>query len=170
MRSASMLLALASGLLFACGGGHTDANSNSAAMQPSSGSSGGGTPAAGLCETDTRGKNFAVGLKQAGMQGKYSVQIMNVDPGHPTKGENTWHIAVTDAAGAPADGLTIKTRPYMPDHNHGSSIIPTSTGMGGGVYEIKNLVLFMPGIWQFTFTMSSGATNDTAVFLACVDS
>jgi hypothetical protein len=164
-----MRVALVVGLLAflctaACGGGSTQSS-----VDPDSGTNA-LTPAPGLCATDSRGSNFADGLKVAGAMGKYSVTIDTVDPAHPAKGDNTWTISVTNGSGAPVDNLMISTHPWMPDHRHGSSTIPTTTPMGSGKYQIGDLNLFMPGIWQITFTMDGTDGSDSAVFLTCVDS
>jgi hypothetical protein len=49
----------------------------------------------------------------------------------------------------------------MPAMGHGTSITPTATDMGSGVYAITDLSLFMPGEWELR-TQFTGPVDDTA--------
>ena len=62
-------------------------------------------------------------------------------------------------------------------HNHGW-LAATSTGEGGGVYDIGNLDIFMDGFWQITLTATASvaldggaatSVTDSTVFSFCVD-
>ena len=92
-------------------------------------------------------------------------------PAPPAKGLNAWTLALTDATGSPMSGATITVKPYMPDHGHGSSIVPAVTPMSAaGTYQVTLLDLFMAGIWTVTFTITppSGPV-ESLVFSFCVD-
>ena len=52
---------------------------------------------------------------------------------------------MTDAAGAPKDGLDLAVVPWMPAHGHGASVKPTIVAMGNGKYLALNVSFFMPG-------------------------
>jgi hypothetical protein len=76
-----------------------------------------------------------------------------------------------DAGGAPVDGATFKFDTYMPDHRHHGSIVPgAQPGKTPGEYVISRLNLFMPGLWQITFTVtaSDGTTTDSVQWTYCV--
>jgi hypothetical protein len=48
-------------------------------------------------------------------------------PTPPTKGDNTWVLRIRDASGSPLpDAEVTDVRPFMPNHGHGSTIVPTS--------------------------------------------
>lgn len=105
-----------------------------------------------------------------GKSGLFSISLDSIAPNPVTKGDNSWTVHVTDSNGADVDGATLTIKPFMPDHNHGSSIRPLATAAGNGVYEISRLNLFMPGIWQISVTVtSSTGTSDVGVFTFCVE-
>ncbi|HEY2515142.1 MAG TPA: FixH family protein [Polyangiaceae bacterium] len=127
-----------------------------------------------LCATDPRAESFVSGIQAKGASGAASVTIDSATPSTPIKGNNEWIVSVTDAQGAPLDGLTITVSPFMPDHGHGSSITPQIAPLGGGKYDITLINLFMPGIWQITLTLATPGDGgqaqaiDSAVFTFCI--
>jgi hypothetical protein len=140
----------------------------------SSGTGGGGSTSTGtqssVCASDPRAMQYAVGLSQTSTDGKVKIAFADASPAPPAKGANVWTITVTDGAQMPIDGATITVKPFMPDHGHGSSAVPKVTGKGSGSYEISNLELFMPGIWQITFTVTpAGGAAESVVFTFCVE-
>lgn len=140
----------------------------------SSGTGGGGSTTTGtgssVCATDPRAMAYAVGISQASADGKVKIAFADAMPAPPAKGANVWTITLTDAAQMPIDGATIDVKPFMPDHGHGSSATPVVTGKGSGNYEVTNLQLFMPGIWQITFTVTpAGGVAESVVFTFCVE-
>ena len=122
------------------------------------------------CETDARKDVYAVGLTKT-TAGNIALKVMSNDPSPPERAVNDLVIEMLDPSGQPLDGATITVVPWMPDHGHGSSVKPTTTGMGGGVYDIKNIDYIMPGLWQLTMTVTpAGSTaTQTAVFSFCID-
>ena len=143
-------------------------------------SNGGGTGGAGgststggsLCDTDPRAEAYAIGLSAKSMDGKIHVAFVDASPAPPAKGENSWTIEVTDADGKPVTGASIALKPFMPDHGHGSSITPQikEDPTAPGQYQVTLIDLFMPGIWQNTFTVTpASATAENVVFTFCVD-
>lgn len=83
------------------------------------------------------------------------------DPQPPVRGTVGVRLAVTDAAGAPVTGLTVEVVPWMNAMGHGSSVSPTVTARDGGVYELSNVYLFMPGQWTLRTTLT-GSSSDHA--------
>ncbi len=119
------------------------------------------------CETNPAAQTYTAGMKQPGDGNKLSFQLVSSDPGPPLRGTNTWEVKLLDGSGQPVTGATITVTPYMPEHGHGSQVVPT-VAADGDQYEITNLYLFMPGLWKITLQATSGATTDTAAFTFCV--
>ena len=131
--------------------------------------SGGGAMDAGLvgCEMDPTAETYTAGMKQLGMNGKLSFQLMSSDPGPPLRGTNVWELKVLDGTGAPVTGATLTVVPFMPEHGHGSSVVPTVSA-DSDAYKITNLYLFMPGLWRVTITATAGQVTDSGAFVFCV--
>jgi hypothetical protein len=140
----------------------------------SSGGTGGQTTTSSgpsLCADDARVTPYAAGLSAASADGKVKVTFASSMPSPPAKGQNSWLIDLADALGAPIDGATVTLKPFMPDHGHGASVVPTvKAGSKPGEYAVTDIELFMPGVWQNTFTVTpSGGAAEAVVFTFCVD-
>ena len=122
------------------------------------------TPA---CARDPRVQPYAVGLH--GIGSRYRLAVTAIDPGPDVQANYQWVVVVTDASGTPVDGLSLRAVPWMPDHHHGASVIPSISGLGSGRYAVANLDLFMAGVWTVTFTVGGDAgTLDTLVVGVCI--
>ncbi len=126
-----------------------------------------------LCATDSRAQTFTAGMEQTGASNTFSVKLTSINPNPVFKGNNAWTIQVVDKSGGPVTGASITVKPFMPDHGHGSSIIPQVTaGADPGSYDISLLNLFMPGIWTVTIVVTTGTApstvTDQSVFTFCV--
>jgi hypothetical protein len=141
--------------------------SSSTSGQPATADSG---PAPSACATDPRAQTYSPGMSQPGATGLVKIALLSIAPNPPTKGNNSWTIKVTDASGAPLDGLSITVKPFMPDHGHPSSIVPEVAPAGTpGEYNVTLLNLFMPGIWTITFDVTmSNMSTDSSVFTFCI--
>jgi hypothetical protein len=131
--------------------------------------SGGTAPAQTACDKDTRKDIYTAGLsKQASA---LSVKIVDSSPAAPAKGDNTMTLSITDPAGAPIDGATVSILPWMPDHAHGSAIVPSVTPMGNGTYDVTNLYYPMPGLWKVTVSVlvPGAAAPQEVAFNFCLD-
>ena len=107
----------------ACGGGASPAASHS-------------FPAEALFELTTDSSQQRVDVRTAPQQ-------------PPTRGIVEVQLTITDAmSSAPESGLELRVVPWMPAMGHGTSVTPTVVETSPGVYEIQNLVLYMPGTWQ----------------------
>lgn len=157
VRTASSALLLALALVsIGCGSGSSSADS--------------GTSAETLCERDTRGEAFMPGLEK--VDGALHVKILEGTPSVPVKGNNTWTVELRDGAGAVVDGATVSATPFMPDHNHGTSVVPTITALGEGRYTISPLYLFMAGVWRITLQVTPPGPTPTPAsvqFFFCID-
>ena len=101
------------------------------------------------------------------------MRLLTITPNPVFKGNNVWNLQVVDKNGAPVSGATITVKPFMPDHGHGSSIIPqVAAGSDPGTYDVTLLNLFMPGIWTITILVTTGTApntvTDQSVFTFCV--
>lgn len=93
--------------------------------------------------------------------------------------------AVTDGgagsdAGTPLpDGLTMTTPaigpsgvladPYMPQHGHGASTVPTITSQGGPLFSVAAIDFFMGGYWQLYLDLTPpGGVADRVTFEVCI--
>lgn len=122
------------------------------------------------CAQDTRKDIYAAGLTKTTAQ-NLALTVMSSDPAPPARDINDLVLELKDANGQPLDGATLQVVPWMPDHGHGSSVKPTVTPKGGGLYDISNIYYVMPGLWQDTITVTpAGSTaQQTAVFNFCID-
>jgi hypothetical protein len=120
---------------------------------------------------------YEAGMAQKGTSGALTFELVSATGGSISQGIDTWTIKITDASCSPVDGATVTIKAWMPQHNHGW-LAATSTGEGGGVYDIGNLDIFMDGFWQITFTATASvaldggaatSVTDSTVFSFCVD-
>jgi hypothetical protein len=147
-------------LLGACGGGAANGDD-------------GEPDAAFSCATEDRGETFSAGMQKTGDKGVVFTLISS-DPAPPARDNNTWLIGLADDSG-PLVGATLSVKPFMPDHNHGTSI-PTNITAGDnpGEYQANPVNLFMPGVWEITVNATpaggGAADKDSVVFTFCIDS
>lgn len=158
-------LPLAALALAACSGGDPETTSTSGTTSSGAGGS------AAFCSSDPRADAYVVGLSRASKDGTLKVRFVDANPAPPAKGTNTFVVAIEDEAGKPVDGATVTLTPFMPDHGHGSSVTPqVAPGKDPGTYQVSNVYLFMPGIWQLTFDVTpAGQTKRSVVFTFCVE-
>lgn len=88
----------------------------------------------------------------ASASGRLTIAV-RTSPQPPIRGINAAQLAVRDVAGGAKDGLTLTVVPWMPAHGHGSSVLPTVTPQGGGIYVLTDLVLEIPGLWELQTTI-----------------
>jgi hypothetical protein len=153
------LVALLGALVASCGAGH-DHGGTDGGVPTSDGAIG--------CQMDTRGETYVANLEHMGSGGKLRFILVSSDPAPPAKGNNTWMLKVLDTAtGSPMTGATLMIKPFMPDHGHGTSVVPTITPMGEA-YELQKVNLFMAGLWEVTVTAQAGAMTDFSIFRFCI--
>jgi hypothetical protein len=63
--------------------------------------------------------------------------------------------------GALVDGLDIAATPWMPVMGHGAPVMPVASADGEGKYALRNVSMYMPGLWELRTTFS-GIVMDTA--------
>ena len=85
------------------------------------------------------------------------------------RGNSTIKLVLTDPrTNAPLDDADVSIVPWMPAMGHGSSIVPTVTSEGDGVYVVSDLVLIMPGTWELRLQLG-GALQDTVTVNVSVE-
>jgi hypothetical protein len=94
-------------------------------------------------------------------QGGLRAEIRTSPEQPPQRGVVTAEYTITDAQGAPVDGLDINASLWMPAMGHGASVNPTIEPLGQGRYLARNVSLFMAGKWELR-TRFSGPVTDTA--------
>jgi hypothetical protein len=141
------------------------------------GSGGGAAPdAAGAdsalysCEMEPRAMTYTPGMAAKQSDGTFAAELMTTQPGQiPVKGSNDWTVEILDAAGNPADGLTVAVTSKMPDHNHPTTVQAVVTPAGGGMYSLSPVYLYMPGYWEVTLDVTDmSGTTGKLVFPICI--
>jgi hypothetical protein len=95
----------------------------------------------------------------AGNAGKVHIEL-RASPQPLAVGNDDLQLAITDASGAPLDGLSLTVKPFMPADGHGTSET-TVAAAGDGKYLVTNVYLFMSGVWQLQISVF-GPTSDYA--------
>jgi hypothetical protein len=121
------------------------------------------------CAMETRAVKYAPNLTRASASGAFQAILLESTPAPPARGSDEWTVKIVDVNAAPQDGLTVTAAPFMPDHNHPSTIKPVVTPLGGGAYTMTPLYLYMPGYWEITLTLQpSGGAKDSVMFPICI--
>jgi MYXO-CTERM domain-containing protein len=121
---------------------------------------------AGDCTS--RAEGVTQGLNKVS-SGGYSFTLTALDPAQPVQSSgqpgNTWTISIADPSGAPVTGAVLQISSYMPDHGH---YAPTAVAVeqGGGVYQVDDLVLPMPGLYAVTLSLSLTSSEKESVALS----
>ena len=110
------------------------------------------------CEQDPRVDAYQ-NLAKEGDLGLLSFRLAQAEPAPPAKGNNSFHLDITDASGAPMAG-TLKVDLKMPDHGHGTSVKPNvSFDAATSEWTVDPLYLFMPGVWRIQLEAYDGMAN-----------
>lgn len=97
--------------------------------------------------------------------GRFQVEVLARQ--NPLKrGPQNLRIVVTEAqTRKPATGLQLSLEPWMPSMGHGISDTPQVSATGPGQFQVANLDLFMPGLWELRMRLSGTATDQATVVL-----
>ncbi len=120
------------------------------------------------------GEIYAAGMSKEGSEGKYRFALLTSEPGPPEKHENVWTIAITDnATEEPVTGAMVMARPWMTEHEHGSSpehFAFEESADAPGTYSVT-LDLFMGGLWEVFVTVGPMGEEpmDEASFMFCIE-
>ena len=124
------------------------------------------------CAAETRDEEFVMGLTKAGEQQRLEFKLLSSDPAPPARGDNIWILQLSTMAAPvmPVTGAVMTVTPFMPDHEHGSGKTVTITPLAEpGQYRLEPVNMWMPGLWETTIQVSSGA-SDRVVFRFCLPS
>ncbi|WP_434386975.1 FixH family protein [Melittangium boletus] len=101
----------------------------------------------------------------ASASGRFQVEVRAREV--PLKrGPQTLRIVVTEAqTHAPATGLQLSVEPWMPAMGHGINDTPQVSAAGPGQFQVVDLDLFMPGVWELRLRLSGAATDQAVVTL-----
>jgi hypothetical protein len=102
-------------------------------------------------------------------QGAYRIGIRTSPTQPPAPGVLRVQLAVTTADAQPADALRLEVEPWMPSDGHGAPMTPTVIAKGGGLYELDNVDLYMPGRWALLMTLRADNASDYATTLIDVE-
>lgn len=169
LRGLPISAALVLGSCAADDSSNDDVNDDGATDDASDDASGDDTAPAVDCTTEMRDDTYMLGLSKTGTQ--VVVSFVDAVPAPPARGDNTWTLEVMDLNDMPMDGMAVEATPFMPDHQHGSTVVANVTpGENPGEYVAEPVNLWMAGLWEVTldFTLPD-MTTDSVVFRFCVD-
>jgi hypothetical protein len=93
--------------------------------------------------------------------GQLAIEVRTGPSQPPGRGETDVKLVVRDAAGVLVEGLDIEVTPWMPLMGHGTSVTPAVLEGGGGTYFLRNVSMYMAGVWELR-TKFSGPVMDSA--------
>lgn len=141
-------------LLSACGG--TDDANVSTDAQPD-------------CTMDSRIQTYSAGMRVAASDG-VQVALLSAAPAPPVRFDNQWTVQILDAADQPMPDTELVVVPFMPDHGHGTPQPPNPVaGQDPGTYEMGPFDLWMPGVWELTFSVAHDQTTSVAIMTFCLE-
>jgi YtkA-like len=89
------------------------------------------------------------------------------NPQPPTTGNVAVRYVITDATSQESvSGLSLAIVPWMPAMGHGTTVVPSVSYAGSGVYNLSNVYLYMAGQWQLRTDISGGTSDSVAPDLA----
>lgn len=115
--------------------------------------------------------DFSLFMVATGEQGAIKGVLVSASPAPPERYENDWTVEFRDASDEPLGDVELTmAEPFMPAHNHDGTFAPVVAPLEApGRFEIQDLNLWMPGLWEIRFTVeSASAGSDYVVFEACI--
>jgi hypothetical protein len=108
-------------------------------------------------------KHYEGSILQMTDQGSFSVEMLL--HGHALQmGLNEFDIIIHDATDRDVPGAKLTITPWMPSMGHGVLEKPEITDRGGGLYNVKNVMLSMGGHWELRVRVEAGGETDSVVF------
>jgi hypothetical protein len=106
---------------------------------------------------------FGIGPRRSATH-RFTATLQPAQPLRPRRLQ-TVRVAITDAAGHPADDATIQVDGGMPQHGHGLPTRPrVMRALGEGRYEIEGVRFNMGGWWEFKLAIATPAGSDVVTF------
>lgn len=119
------------------------------------------------CSELTGFDEYSPGLQKPGAV--FTTTLVAADPAPPARGFNAWSLEVSDGSG-PVGDMAVEVTPFMPHHGHGTDPVTVEPGATDGMYELSDIDLFMPGIWETTIDLDDGSgTTDSVLYTFCID-
>src|SRR5262252_9392073 len=87
------------------------------------------------CLNDPRAMTYTANMQLQGVGNLLTFVLEQSDPAPPIKGTNTWKLKVVDGANQAVTGASLMVVPFMPDHGHGTSVVP-AVAPNGDAYDI----------------------------------
>lgn len=117
-----------------------------------------------FCQGDE--ETLVADLTRLGDQGVFQVTILDWEPDPLVVGNNSFTIAVTDAAGVPVDGITFDVvETWQRVHDHGTPVAPVVTPLANvGEFQIDDMNVIHTGSWLFRFGPTDGVDSDFVEF------
>jgi hypothetical protein len=97
--------------------------------------------------------------------GTYQLHLVDGD-WTPAMGSNSLRVHLMGAEGH-AMAMDLAVEPWMPEHGHGSSAVPTATDEGHGTWNLENILFTMPGAWELRITCTIAGVAER--FVVAVD-
>jgi hypothetical protein len=121
------------------------------------------------CEEETRKDVYTPGLEKQG--DTLETQLLAIDPEPADVGRNDWVLAVVGPDDQRIEGCTITARPWMIEHNHGTSpaTVDSVAGAQSGEYELTKLNLFMSGLWDVQLTIECSGDPEEVSYKFCLE-
>ncbi len=115
--------------------------------------------------------DYASGITASGEKSTMKVTVLDAAPAPPSRGSNSWTLQLTDADGAPLPNGSIESVvPFMPDHGHGTGIMPVISALDAeGKATVSDIDFMMAGVWTVTIKVNDGTSSDDVVFAFCID-
>ena len=110
---------------------------------------------------------YVAGLEKVGSSGNFTLRLIDSVPTIHSTDVYTWQLMVFDSDGQPVSRLNIQAEPTMPEHGHGTEPRYTegTPGDEDGLYELKDMDLYMEGMWNVMIHISSNnGTEDMVAF------
>jgi hypothetical protein len=101
---------------------------------------------------------YVAGLDKESVSGLYKIELILSDPIPKYTDVYTWSLRLLDMEDNPVEDALIVAEPTMPDHKHGTyPKFTTATAMETfGQYQLGEMDLFMPGVWQIDIRITVG--------------
>lgn len=97
--------------------------------------------------------------------GTFHLEATTPDGEPLVRGVHAFDLVVERADdGAPATGLAIAVKPWMPAMGHGSPYDGDALEVSAGAYRIENVSFFMAGLWELRLTLEPTDEHATLAF------
>ena len=104
-------------------------------------------------------------LDRATDKGAFQVRIASAASPTPLHRIHQWSVQLTDRAGQPVQGATVKVGGGMPQHGHGLPTAPVVRPAGApGAYVLNGMKFSMDGWWELKLDIEAEGVRDQVTF------